>query len=1027
MISKTNEQALESCIERHLVGSSREDRLASDAEPFPIADAGLRPRYGHLAYEAGESGDYDKAYCLDRKQLWAFLEATQAAELVKIQRHHDWQRMILERLKRKIDQEGVLNILKKGLDIEDVHLTFLYRPAQNRLNPEIESKFAANRFSITRQLYYSEARPHDSLDMAIFINGLPVATLELKNPWTGQNVHHARKQYSEQRDAQDPLLQFGRCLVHFAVDPDEVAMTTRLDGKNTIFLPFNKGFMNGKGNPTDPSGHKTSYLWKDILQKRTLADIILNYVKATEEKDKKSRAVKRSLYFPRYHQLDVVRRILSHAQESGPGQSYLIQHSAGSGKSNSIIWLAFQLVELYDKSGEKNLFDTVILVVDRRVLNKQLKDNITLFAEWRNLHAFCNSSQELKSHLEAGKKLILTTIQKFPFIVDGIQDLRDRKFAVIIDEAHSSQSGTAADNLNVTLGAEREEEEPEGDREEPLDLQDLILQAMSGRKMSPNASYLAFTATPKKATLEKFGLKGSDGKFRPFDLYSMKQAIEEEFILDVLANYTTYKSYYELRKSSEENPLFDTAKAQKKLKAYVEGHRESIAVKARIMLDHFVQQVWQGRKLQGKAKAMVVTRNIECAIRYFQEIKKILAADQLPFKAVIAFSGKKTIDGIEHTEDSLNAFNDPDIPAGDIPEHFRKDEYKLLVVANKYLTGFDEPLLHSMYVDKKLQGVLAVQTLSRLNRCNKKLGKQDTFVLDFYNSVEEIKSAFDDFYTASSLNQATNVNVLHDILDALGKYVLYGDTELKDFNQRFFQGADGEALSPVLDAVVARFDLELDDEAKIDFKIKAKQFVKIYSHVACLIPFNNVRWEMQHWFLKFLIPKLKVKDKEGEKLDELLESVDLNTYGLQRVRLNQSIPLNPEETILKPESLNVRGNHDEPEKNPLDEIIAACNDKHFSGWSATPEEQRVKLVSLLRQIRDNAKLKSQVMNNPDAQNGQIAFDSILTEVMMKQREQDLELYRLYAKDPSFKDALKHTLFRLLKEEDSAQEKKIAGG
>jgi type I restriction enzyme R subunit len=843
--------------------------------------------------------------------------------------------------------------------------------------------------------------------MVLFVNGLALATLELKNPWTGQNVNNAIKQYRTDRDPREPLFEFGRCLVHFAVDSDEAHMCTHLAGNDSNFLPFNKGFNFGKGNPVNPKGQKTAYLWQEILQRRSLTNIIEQFAKFTVEKDKKTGKERKALFFPRYHQLDVVRGILIDAKQRGVGQTYLIQHSAGSGKSNSITWLAYQLVELYDAAGAANVFDSVVVVTDRRVLDTQLKDNIKLFSETKNIVAHAESAAELKAHLELGKKIIITTVQKFPFIVDGIDDLTERNFAVIIDEAHSSQSGSASDKLNMTLGAE--------DEEVPEDLQDKVLAAMKGRKMSRNASYFAFTATPKPATLEKFGRQGPDGKFYPFHLYSMKQAIEEKFILDVLEKYTTYKSYYEVQKSVEENPLFDTAKAQKKLKAFVEASPRTIEVKAKIMVDHFMSNVWQAKKLKGKAKAMVVTRNIECAIRYFFAIRSALQEANAPFKALVAFSGEKTVDGVKYTEDGLNG-----ISARDLPEEFKKDDFKILVVANKYLTGFDEPMLHTMYVDKKLQEVLAVQALSRLNRCNWKLGKTDTFVLDFYNTVDDIKAAFDPFYTATTLSEPTDVNVLHDLKDALDNVGIYDWSEVKGFNEKFFASAEAEELHPIIDTVVARFEADLDDKQRIDFKIKAKQFVKIYAQVAAIIPFNNVNWEMLHWFLKFLIPKLKVKDPDQDKLDELLNSIDLSTYGLERSRLEMRIGLDASATELSPQNPNVRGGYfGDSDKDPLDEIVRAFNERYFAGWEATPEEQRVKFINIAKHVMNHADYKAQVEDNPDSQNRQLALEHLIQQAISVERRRELDLYKRYASDPDFKRAFNTSVSRLLASSASA--------
>ncbi|MDO9007998.1 MAG: type I restriction endonuclease [Thiobacillus sp.] len=994
MASQTNEAALETHIET---------ALARDG------------------YRIGAPRDFDREFALDGKLFWDFLEATQPTELAKLRDRPNWQRLVLERLNKKIKKDSVLGVLKRGLDIDDAHFDLLYRLPYNDLNPEVQTRYAANIFSVTRQVHYSEVDSFKSVDMVLFVNGLAIATLELKNPWTGQTVHHAIKQYCTDRDPKEPLFEFGRCLVHFALDPDEAFMCAQLAGSDSNFLPFNRGNNHGRGNPANPNGHKTAYLWQDVLARRSLTNIIEQFAKFTLEKDRKTGKEKKTLVFPRYHQLDSVRGMLADAKQNGVGQTYLVQHSAGSGKSNSITWLAYQLVELYDTAGTANVFDSVVVVTDRRVLDTQIKDNIKLFSETKNIVAHCENAQELKYSLEAGKKIIITTVQKFPVIVDGIGQLSDRRFAVIIDEAHSSQSGVAADKVNQTLAGQ------DVDEDEPEDIQEKILAAMRDRKMSRNASYFAFTATPKPATLEKFGRQGADGQFHPFHLYSMKQAIEEKFILDVLANYTTYKSYYEVQKSVQDNPLFNTAKAQKRLKAFVEASPNTIEVKARIMVDHFMASVWQAKKLKGKAKAMVVTRNIESAIRYFFAIRTALHEANAPFKALVAFSGEKTVDGVKYTEDGING-----ISIKDLPDAFEKDDCKILVVANKYLTGFDEPMLHTMYVDKKLQGVLAVQALSRLNRCNWKLGKTDTFVLDFYNTVDDIKAAFDPFYTATSLSEPTDVNVLHDLKDELDKPGYYEWAEVVAFNEAFFGGKDHEELTRLIDNdTVKRFDGNPEDlrhltpeaimarEAeKIDFKIKAKQFVKIYAQVASIIPFENADWEMLHWFLKFLIPKLKVKDPEQDTLDELLNSVDLSTYGLERAKLNAAIALDASETAVDPQNAALRGYFPGgDDKNALEDIVRAFNERHFTGWEATPEEQRVKFINIARHVTAHADYKAQIENNPDTQNRQLALEKLIQGAIGTERKRELELYKRYASDPDFKRAFDASIARLLASRD----------
>jgi len=756
MPSQTNEQALEAAIEKSLSGSNLEE-LKSDNRVLQDSPE----LYGSsTGYYMGLSSDFNPKYCIDEIRFWHFLEATQSEELEKLKRSSDWKLKILERFDRMVKKYGILRLLRKGLEVEDAHFTLFYQLPLASSSASVKEKFVSNEFSVTRQVHYNLDNPREEIDMVVFINGIAISTLELKNLWTGQTAKvHGIKQYKYDRDIRQPLLNFGRCIVHFAVDPDEVYMTTKLDGAKTFFLPFNKGHNSGKGNPPNPFGHKTAYLWEDVFRKESLANIIQHFVRF----DGKSTDAlsKRTLFFPRFHQLDVVRKIIVHAEQYGVGQTYLIQHSAGSGKSNSITWAAYQLIETYPESestpGAKSLqhplFDTVIVVTDRRLLDKQLRDNIKEFSEVKNIVAPAYSSAELKSSLEQGKKIIITTIQKFPFIVDGIADLSNKRFAVVIDEAHSSQSGTAAGKMNQAMGISEIDTEENSEDNDP---QDIILKAMQARKMKGNASYLAFTATPKNATLERFGTKQEDGSYKPFHLYSMKQAIEEGFILDVLANYTTYKSYYEIEKSIQDNPFFDTKKAQKKLRAYVERDKRTIGTKAEIMMEHFISKVVNTKKLKGKAKGMVITQNIESAIRYFLAIKNILDAKGNPFKVAIAFSGKKTVDGIEFTEGVLNGFAEKDTR-----DKFGTDAYKLFVVANKYLTGFDEPKLTTMYVDKKLQGVLAVQALSRLNRSADKLGKktEDLFILDFFNQTDEIKESFDPFYTSTSLSKATDVNV----------------------------------------------------------------------------------------------------------------------------------------------------------------------------------------------------------------------------------------------------------------------------
>lgn len=855
MVSQTNEQALEAGIEKYLTGTCLEEQRGI-REPVPFSP--------HHGYRLGQPGDFNAFYAVDTGMLCQFLETTQADELNRLKdRYDNWQTRILDRFDRLAKKYGTLHLLKRGLDIDDVHFHLMYPAPLASSSSKVKQNFQGNIFSSTRQVRYSITNTLQEIDMVLFLNGLPFATLELKNPWTGQTARfHGQKQYRQDRDTSQTLLQFGRCLVHMTVDTDEVYMTTKLAGQRTFFLPFNKGHNHGAGNPPNPGGHKSAYLWEEVFSRASIANIIQHFVRL--DGTSKTPLNKRTLFFPRYQQLDVVRKLVAHASKQGVGQTYLIQHSAGSGKSNSITWAAYHLIETYPESldvhGAKGLevplFDSVIVVTDRRLLDKQLRENIRDFSEVKNIIAPALKSADLKLALEQGKKIIITTIQKFPFIIDGIADMSDKRFAVIIDEAHGSQDGSAHGTMNQAMGQAATEEEAG-------DAQDKVLTAMQSRKMRGNASYFAFTATPKNSTLEKFGELQPDGSFQPFHLYSMKQAIEEGFILDVLANYTTYRSYYEIQKSIQDNPLFDTGKAQKKLRAYVERHPQTIAVKAEIMLEHFISQVVNGKRLKGKAKGMVITQNIDAAIRYYKAIESLLEKRGYPFKALVAFSGAKEVDGIEYTETQMNGFAETETRV-----QFDTDEYRLLVVANKYLTGFDQPKLCTMYVDKKLQNVLAVQALSRLNRAAPKWGKktEDLFILDFFNAVGDIKTAFDPFYTATSLSEATDINVLHELKDNLEEVGVYDWPEVEAFIALYFDDADAQKLSPIIDTAAAQFNSELDlpDEEKADFKIKAKQFVKIYGQVASIMPFEIIAWEKLFWFLKFLIPKLKIKDKDAE-------------------------------------------------------------------------------------------------------------------------------------------------------------------
>ena len=951
-------------------------------------------------YIKGFSQDYNKASCIDEKLLFSFIEDTQPVELEKIKKRHgeQYQSLFCKRIFNQIQQNGIIEILRKGIVDGDVKINLLYGLPTSNKNPQTIANYRKNIFSVTRQLYYSELNSN-SLDMAVFINGLPVITFELKNQWTNQTVEHAKKQYREDRDPKEPLFILGRCLVHLAVDTDEVFMTTFLNGNNTAFLPFNKGYNKGKGNPPNPNGIKTDYLWKEILTRESLSNIIEKYAQLVVTKDPDTKKIKKSLIFPRYHQLDVVRELLAHAKEHNTGQKYLIQHSAGSGKSNSLTWFAHQLVELHSKDDTEPVFNTVVVVTDRRVLDKQIRDNIKQFSQVKNVvEAITDGSSQLKSALENGKKLIITTIQKFPFVVDEIGKIPGNRYAIIIDEAHSSQSGKTAGDMNKALSGEDE-----------LDTEDKIIKAMEGRKLPQNISYFAFTATPKNKTLELFGTKRADGKREPFHLYSMKQAIQEEFILDVLKNYTTYQSYYKLLQTAEENPLYDTKLAKKKLKAYVEGHEFTIAKKADVMIEHFNGQA---HKIKGQARAMVVTSSIVSAIKYKHAFDEKLK--NTPYKAIVAFSGTKKHQGEDYTEVGMNGF-----PSNDIPKKFKEKEYRFLIVAEKYQTGFDEPLLHTMYVDKALSGVQAVQTLSRLNRAYKPY-KTDTFVLDFVNATEDIRQAFQPYYETTLLSKDTDANKLNDLEKALSDYQVYTEEEVERFTKAYFEGETRDVLESWLDNDnVKIFDADLDDEQKIDFKVKAISFVKTYAFLSLILPFSKKYFEELYWFLKFLIPKLTIQ-KEDVNIQGLLDSVDMDSYSQHRQVLNENIKLDDGDAEIDPITPQMRGSSQEKEKEFLDQIIKSFNER----WGNTEWSKNDKVKKMLFEDLPEEMAKDEnyirATRRSDFQNTRITFNK-----MMEERFQDLVfdftgLYKDFSDNDEFKKDVLGMMFEVVMKKRGSQ-------
>lgn len=991
----TSEAGLESLICRALTGSDCKPRPAG--APAVVAEA--TPPYGGAGWLPGDPADYDREYCVDLVQLTAFLRSTQPEVVEALDLDHDspTRRKFLARLQGEVSKRGVVDVLRGGIQ-HGPHRIELFYGTPSPVNEQARALYEQNRFTVTRQLRYSRDETQRALDLVLFINGLPVFTFELKNRLTKQTVHDAIEQYRRDRNPREKLFELGRCVAHFAVDENEVWFCTHLQGKASWFLPFNKGWNDGAGNPPNPQGLKTDYLWREVLTRESLTDILENYAQLVEEKDAKSGRKSRKQIFPRYHQLDVVRKLLADVAAHGVGQRYLIQHSAGSGKSNSIAWLAHQLIGLA-KDG-KQVFDSIIVVTDRRILDEQIRDTVKQFAQVSATVGHAEHSGDLRRFIESGKKIIITTLQKFPFVLDEIgNEHRGRCFAIIIDEAHSSQGGRTAAKMHQALaGMDDEDDETFEDR---------LNRLIEAKKLLPNASYFAFTATPKNKTLEIFGTPDPqpDGtvKHRPFHSYTMKQAIQEGFILDVLAHYTPVKSYYKLIKTIEDDPEFDVKKAQKKLRRFVEGHEHAIRLKAEIMIDHFHEQVMAKGKIGGKARAMVITGSIERAIQYFHAFQAYLAERKSPYRAIVAFSGEHEYGGVKVTEASLNGF-----PSNQITDKIQEDPYRFLICADKFQTGYDEPLLHTMYVDKVLSGVKAVQTLSRLNRAHPQ--KHDAFVLDFVNDPETIRLAFEPYYKTTILADETDPNKLHDLKADLDGYQVYAPEQVDELVRLYLDGADRDRLDPILDACVATYMEHLDEDDQVDFKGKAKAFLRTYSFLSAILPYANAQWEKLSIFLNFLVPKLPAPQEE-DLSKGILEAIDMDSYRVEK-RATMRIALSDTDAEIEPVPMAGGGHKPEPELELLSNIIKVFNDQ-FGNIPWTDADRVRKLITEeipARVAADSAYQNARKYS--DKQNARVEHDKALLRVMTALLKDDTELFKQFSDNESFRRWLTDMVFAL---------------
>lgn len=958
-------------------------------------------------YEQGTNADYNREYAVDETRLFRFLQDTQpdALEKLGVFKSDMKKKQFLNRLQGEIAKRGIIDVLRNGVKIYPANLIMFYlTPTEN--NAKAKEMFEKNIFSVTRQLQYSMDATRLALDICLFINGLPVITFELKNQLTKQDVDDAVEQYKTDRDPRELLFQFKRCMVHFAVDDARIKFCTKLDGKSSWFLPFDKGYNDGAGNPPNPDGLMTDYLWKDILTKLKLSRIIENYAQVVVEEDPETKKKSVKQIFPRYHQLDCVEKLLADVKENGIGKRYLIQHSAGSGKSNSISWLAHQLIGL-EQDGHP-MIDSVLVVTDRRILDKQIRDNIKQFMQVANTVAWAEHSGDLRKAIQDGKRIIITTIEKFPYVVPDIgASHKQNRFAVIIDEAHSGQSGRNSAQMNLALSGLASEDE--------MDNEDKINAMMEGRKLLTNASYFAFTATPKNKTLETFGVPYQDGddvKHRPFHVYTMKQAIQEGFILDVLKYYTPIASYYKLMKTVQDDPMFDKKRAQKKLRSFVESDSYTIAQKAEMMVEHFHEQVISKGKIGGQARAMVVSSSIPRCIEYYYAINKCLANRHSPYKAIVAFSGEHKYQGQEPalTSAAMNGFPDAKIPAT-----FKTDPYRLLIVADMFQTGFDEPLLHTMYVDKMLYDIRAVQTLSRLNRCHPQ--KHDTFVLDFYNKPAMIEEAFSRYYRTTLLSGETDPNKLYDLIATMEDYQVYSESHVEKLVDLYLNGAERDRLDPILDACAAIYK-DLDTEDQIKFKSAAKAFCRTYGFLGAILPYGNADWERLSIFLNLLIPKLP-SPRDDDFSEGILDVIDLDSYRLEAQEC-MSIKLEDADSEVPPVPAGKTGHIVNPEMDLLSIILNDFNDMFGNiNWNDADNVRR-QILEIPDMVAKDERYQN-AMKNSDEQNARMESERALQQVIFAIMADNMELFKQFQDNPSFKKWLSDLVFNMTYEPEGKKQ------
>jgi len=952
-----------------------------------------------IGYTSAHFEEYDRSLCLIKDQVINFIKTTQPEKWDRLTEIYglDAENKILNRISSEVAKRGIVDVLRNQVVDSGVYLDLCYFEPKSDLNPDHLKLYQSNHFSVLRQLYYSNQN-ENSIDMGLFLNGLPIMTMELKNQLTGQNIKHSENQYRKDRDPREPLLKFKRCMVHFCVDNNKVSMTTRLAGLKTFFLPYNRDLE----NPSVENGYRTKYLWEEILTPDSVLDVIENFIHLAKEDefyfDEKSKSIKKItkyvLIFPRYHQLDLVRKFRAQLKEDGVGKNYLVQHTTGSGKSYSIGWLSHTLTSFYESEGDdKRMFDTIIVVTDRQVLDEQLGKLIrSLQKDEGIVHTTRkDGSKELKELLEKGKDIVITTIQKFPFISETIASLGHRKFGVIIDEVHSSQSGELSKELKKSLSKSDDDDDDE------FDYEDMLRQEIQSRGKQDHISFFGFTGTPKEKTLELFGTKTSEGQFVPFHIYSMHQSIHENFTLDVLPNYTTYKRYFKVKQTKDGDIEVPTGKGKQALIRYVDSHKMTIQNKVQIMLDHWINK--GSKEIQGRSRGMVVTQSRKHCVWYFNEINRQLEERGMTYKCLVGFSGEVSVDGEKYTELGCNKSIGHE---GNVPFGLKNPQYRLLVVANKFQTGFDEPLMQSMYVDKRLGGVQCVQTLSRLNRTTS--GKTQTFTLDFVNEPSDIRDSFQRFYKSTMLEGETDPNRLHDLQREIYDFHLYTKEDINSFCEVFYDpNRDEGNLHPTLDLVVDKFNLIDDDEIKEDFRSKIQSYIRMYGYLSQIITFTDIELEKIFVFLKYLNKKLP--KRQVDRFD-ISDTIDLDSLRIQK--MHEHIEgLVQDDSILSPPEFD-SSDAQEPEYDFLSEIINQVNNVYGVTLN---EEDRLDLSRLTKRLVENPEIDKYMGGNNSDDNKKNFFKEQFDGVMVDYVKEKFDFYKKMDDNPSMKNLIFQEMYR----------------